>query len=432
MWTPLKPRATVAVTAGLLRDRLGTITRLSLDHPEGVILRLPRRRLIVLGDAAAVRHVLVENARGYAKGLGQAEAARWLGDGILTAEGEAWRQQRPDVAGALSARQVHQVAGGLAALASSSVDAWLRTDWHSLDPREHLAQYTLDALGLVMGFDAPAASEVVEAFERIQRRVMFDTSTQALVPTTLRPADTLRVRAGRRHLERIAERSLRHRGTDAAWAHPVRMLSLMLAGYETTASTLGWALSRIAGMPLLQRDLATEAHRSAQGPPGTLGERPLASAVFRESVRLNPPVWLISRRALLPDTIDGNQVYPGDDIAICTHAIHRDSSWGDSATGETLRFRPGRADRGRRLEFGQGPRSCPGGSFAELEATLWLATACRRLEFEPVIGSSPRPVARLSQAPGPFEIRVRSRDSRPAGEARIASPAAVAPGATRR
>ena len=73
--------------AGLMTGRLEAMTRLAQTHPEGAVLRLPTRRLVVASDPVTVRHVLVDHADRYAKGMGQAESAPWLGDGLLTAEG---------------------------------------------------------------------------------------------------------------------------------------------------------------------------------------------------------------------------------------------------------------------------------------------------------------------------------------------------------
>lgn len=404
-WTVLPAHRHAAVLLRLVRDRLGAIATLSATHPEGAVLRLPRRRIVVISEPEQVRHVLVENARGYAKGLGQAEAAPWLGRGVLTAEGLAWNEQRPLVATLLTRPNVHLLVPQMIASAEASVVALGGPRWRALDCRRTVAQYTTDVLALALGTQAPAASGLTEAFDAIQRRVMFDTTTQGLVPAWVRPVDTWRVRRHRRHLEELAGQALA--GEDEPgrpWATPERLLSLWLAGFETTAATLGWALIHLSTRPDLQRRLATEAetlvHASAEHPP----DLPLAQAVFRETVRVRPPVWLISRRALEEDTITGNAVRRGDDVVVCVHGLQRDQA-GNLVHG----FDPEHPPPGRSLSFGQGPRACPGGRLADLEGAVWLAAACRNLELRPATGAKTVPVARMSQVPSQVRVEVRSR-----------------------
>ncbi|GAB6899205.1 cytochrome P450 [Kineosporia succinea] len=395
-WAHLGPAQTARTLVVMMRDKLATLTRLSLEHPEGVVVRLPRRRLIVLSDPQQVRQLLVDEADKYAKGLGQAESGRWLGHGVLVAHGTEWSDQRTPVASRLAARRVQRLGPQVDELARASVAAWAGPEWTDLDPRHHVAQYTLDCLGLAMGFTAPRADEVVPSFDRIQDQIMFETITQQLVPTFARPFASRRARADQELLLEAARRALATGDTpDAAWATPDRLLTLLLAGYETTAATIAWALMYLSRRPEIQRALAR--------PP----EDPAAvslTAVFREVTRLRPPVWLISRRALTSHRIGTERVHRGDDVVVCVHALHHDPAW--SREG---RFEPGRSQSGRRLDFGQGPRACPGGALADLEAATWLRRACQELEFDLVPGVVPDPVARMSQAPGPFTVRVRAR-----------------------
>lgn len=400
MWARLGPSGTARALAGLMTDRLATFAALSRAHPEGVTIRIPTRDITVVSDAAAVRHVLVDAADTYAKGLGQSDAASWVGDGVLTAEGEPWSEQRRSLGPLISARRIAGLGPELAELADLHLEPWRTDRWSTLDPRTPVAGYTLGALGAALGFSPPSAEDVVECFETLQDRVMFDATTQQLLPSWVRPLNTVRARGAQRRIESMAAVSCDSMQTPRPpWATPTRLLSLLLAGYETTAATLGWAVHHLSSRPDLQLALADEADRADWTDSASLARTtPLAGDVFRETTRLKPPVWLISRRALCGDVIDGNPVRAGDDIVICTPALPeaRDTS-----------FEPGR-DSARGLEFGKGPRGCPGAFLAELEARVWIATAARTVEIAPASGP-PASVARMSQAPGAFTVRVRAR-----------------------
>ena len=404
MWTRLSPHESAVAVAGLMTGRLEAMTRIAQTHPEGAVLRLPTRRLVVASDPVTVRHVLVDHADRYAKGMGQAESAPWLGDGLLTAEGEPWARQRPSVAALLRARRVQELLPAVVEAARANVAALAQLDGGWVDPRTHLAQYTLDTLSIVFGLAEPDARLVVDAFDTLQDRVMFDTTTLGLVPRWARPLSTRRSLTARATLEREARRILVDTPGQAPWADPVRLIALLLAGYETTASTLAWAVDLLSRRPVVQAALAAEADVVDWDGPLKLDQLELAGAVFRETVRVSPPVWLISRRALVEDVVAGNRVRPGDDVAIVTTAMRGDRS---------PPFDAAAPQSGRMTEFGQGPRGCPGSALAEAEARIWLALASQALELDSGHGAPPRPVARMSQAPGPFRIRVRPRGARP-------------------
>lgn len=420
-WTTLSLFNRIPVLAGVASDRLATLSDLTHQYPEGVVLKLPRRRLVVISSPDQVKHVLVDNARGYAKGLGQAEATRWLGHGLLTAEGSRWHEQRGHVADLLTARRIHAVTSDLVDLATESASSLAQVGPTSIDPRRHVAQYTIDVLAHVLGIAAPKVEEIVDAFDGLQQQIMFDTTTQQLVPSWILPIRRLRAARHRKRLLNVAQRCLTASGGPppalAGWTTPDRMLSLWLAGYETTAATLGWALWFLSERPELQEQLAVEAARElTAASPGHLPQLPVAQAVFRETVRLRPPVWLISRRALETDLIGPNRVRRGDDVVVCVHALHN-APPKEQSTPSVDDFDPHRVDPGRSLAFGQGSRACPGGALAELEATIWLASACSQLEFSRADATPPRPKAQMSQTPAHFLINVRHRQDRPSQQA---------------
>lgn len=377
------------------------LSRTSARYPNGVRIRLPRRSVLVVSSPEAARRVLVDNASNYKKGLGQIEARALLGDGLLTAEGDLWQAQRRSVVPLLRARAVQQFVPDYAALAVRSV-ADLLADVPAagaeVDVSHRIADFTLGCLGKTMGFTPPPTAPVIQAFDRIQRRAMFDASTQDMLTPWVHPAMQWQARQARAVLDDVAASVVAAIPEPLpAWATRDGVVSLLLAGFETTASVLAWVVATLARRPMLQDDLAREA-AALPDPAATsiddLIALPLARAVFRETLRLRPPVWLISRRALGRDTVCGHAVRPGDDVVICAHEVLRGRTVVQGAT-----FMPERDDEpSPRVTFGMGPRACPGGSLAEIEAVLWIAHFARSAQchLRPGVRVSPR--ARLSQS----------------------------------
>lgn len=410
----LGPADTLKALWGLMSDRrLDTFSRLAASNPCGVVLRMPHQRMVVTASPRAIRHVLVDNPEGYQKGIGQAEARALLGDGLLTAEGAAWKRQRAQLAPRLGARRVLEHIGELAELAATSVAELATADWRQRRLQPELGRYTLGCLAQTLGFTSPEPGPVIEALDAIQDQAMFDVTTLGVLPGFLTPVRRARLRRSQRVLERAARNTIDGFAEPPQWASVDGMTSLFLAGYETTASTLGWAVHYLSQQPRLQARLFEEAVCVLPADPAATGTEHvarlvLAAATLREAARIRPPVWLISRRALREDVVDGHRVRPGDQVVISPHAVHR-QGWARPDHFEPDRFLDG-GKAGRYVAFGAGPRACPGGALAETEGTLWLAHAASRLEFGLIPGRRLRARARLSQSlPDSWTVRVRSR-----------------------
>jgi cytochrome P450 len=172
-----------------------------------------------------------------------------------------------------------------------------------------------------------------------------------------------------------------------------------LAGHETSASALGWALYLLATHPEAQERVAAEA--GALRPEfGTVGSLRFIRDVFREALRLYPPVPMMVRENRVAEDFRGRAVKPGAQVVISPWHLHRHERLWDNPDG----FDPDRwtTDAGREasregyLPFSRGPRVCPGAGFAMLEGTLLLAHLVRAFRFEAVDGRVPVPVAHLT------------------------------------
>jgi cytochrome P450 len=167
------------------------------------------------------------------------------------------------------------------------------------------------------------------------------------------------------------------------------VITLILAGHETTAIALSWTFVLLARHPEVRAKLEEELARVLEGRTPTVADLPkltYADRIIRESMRLYPPAWSVGREALEDTTVGGHPVQRGEQIWIIQYSLHRDPRF----YNEPAQFDPDRwsGDFIKRLPkfaylpFGGGPRLCIGHAFATMEAVLLLATIARKHRFE--------------------------------------------------
>ncbi len=178
-----------------------------------------------------------------------------------------------------------------------------------------------------------------------------------------------------------------------------------LAGHETSAAALAWALYLLALCPDLQERLAEEAAilGDLAGPVpdfATTQHLALARDVFRETLRLYPPVPFLVREVRKPECFRGRPVNPGDQVLVSPWVLGRhERIWEAADAFCPSRWRAASARQAARdgfIPFSAGPRICIGAGFAMLEGTLILAMLARAFRFHPFPGREPRPVAYLT------------------------------------
>jgi len=409
-------RATPKLLRMLVADRLGMM-KLAAQYGDAVRLRVGPKSLYVLNDPALVKHVLVDNARNYHKGIGLAQARRALGDGLLTSDGERWAAQRKAMQPAFQAKRMAERADLVAAEATAWADRLAAQAGHGVvDITAELTRLTLGVLGrTLLDADLYDHPGIGHDFEAVQDQAMFEMVSLGLVPSWLPLPGQLRFRKAHRQLGEVADSLIAgrlqraHLGEDALGrlvasirteTPEVRqqrgreeLITLLLAGHETTASTLSWAFHLLDQHPWAARRIREEV-RTVLGtrPPSydDLRRLPYTTMVLEEVMRLYPPVWLLPRSAQAADQIDGYPIPAGSDVLISPYLMHRNPRyWLDPE-----RFVPERFDRARHadrprlayLPFGAGPRVCIGSSLAMIEAVFVLASVVRRLELRELPG----------------------------------------------
>lgn len=392
----LTPIEAAKVLWSLTRANRVTHLEMTLEqHPGGVLLSTPISRMLITSTPEATKHVLVRHHDRYQKGLGQSHARQLIGEGLLTAEGDRWHRQRADTNPLLRARTIEPLQHQIANFAVESVTSLLDDTTHI---EGALANYTLKCLAHTMGFATPDGDRVHAAFDAVQDEALFRSITQNALPMRLRPRRRRLIHQALNSLADEATRSLDDQGRQESWATTEGMTSLFLAGYETTASTLAWAVALLASRPHAQEHIRAEAEREAatSTDQDSINSLRWTNATFKETLRLRPPVWLISREVTAPDYVSGIALQPGDEVLILPSVAAR-RGWRDPDSFRPVRFLE--PTTGPAMWFGAGPRACPGGSLAQTEGVLWLSEMCRRAEFRIRPGTSLTPLARMSQAP---------------------------------
>ncbi|MFJ5925615.1 cytochrome P450 [Kitasatospora sp. NPDC092948] len=409
---------------GLLRklagDRLALMRSAAVEYGDAVRIAIGPKTLYFFNHPDHAKHVLADNAANYHKGIGLIQARRALGNGLLTSEGELWRKQRRLIQPAFQHKRIVQQAGVVAEEAGKLV-ARLRTHegGEPVDLTTELTGLTLGVLGrTLLDVDLDAFGSIGHDFEAVQDQAMFDMVTMGMVPEWVPLAKQRRFQQARRSLQQVvdrlvADRTARHGadlGDDALSrlivstreeADPAvgrqrmrdELVTLLLAGHETTASTLGWTLYLIDRHPEVAQRLHEEAVE-------VLGDRPpefedltrltYTGMVLSEVMRLYPPVWILPRQAQAEDEVGGYRVPAGADVLICPYTLHRHPEFWDAPDQfEPERFDPARSnDRPRYayIPFGAGPRFCVGNHLGLMEATFTLAMIARELRLAKVPG----------------------------------------------
>jgi enediyne biosynthesis protein E7 len=447
---PGPPRtATPGLLKKLIKDRLGLMTSAAGDYGDAVLMSIGPVSLYFFNHPDHAKHVLADNSANYHKGFGLAQARRALGDGLLTSEGDLWRKQRKVIQPAFQHKRMAQQAGIVVEEAEGLV-ARLRAheDGGPVDVLGEMTELTLGVLGrTLLDADLGAFDSIGQSFEAVQDQAMFEAMSLSKVPVWLPLPKQLRFRRARRDLQQVVDRLVEERtarggadGDDVLSRLIVstrqeddpkvgrqrmrdELVTLLLAGHETTASTLGWTFYLIDRHPEVRERLHEEAVE-------VLGDRPpvyddlhrltYTSMVIQEVMRLYPPVWMLSRLAQAEDEVGGYHVPTGADVLICPYTLHRHPDfWDDPEHFDPERFDPGRtANRPRYayIPFGAGPRFCVGNNLGMLEATFVTAMVARDLQLTKVPGYEVVPEPMLSlRVRGGLPMTVSAADRKISG-----------------
>lgn len=438
-----------------LRERYGEMVRVRIGDTSNFIV----------SGVDGAKHVLVDNHRNYSKGPAYELLAAILGEGLITSEGEHWRRHRRIVQPALQKERMHEFVRIMTQAAV--VESRRLRDSGALGATTDIFPSMMDlALRIVArallgtdiaGKEAEIERALTEVLDHIERLSVSRFRLLELLPWGSRFRDvrkkvaTLPTRSNREFRKAIASLDAliydvidrrratllnagepqdlvgqlllaKANGADALTDSEIRdeVMTIFLAGHETTATSLTWCLYLLAAHP-------EEQLKVAQASDEVLGDRDpnvadlerleIVRAVFDEAMRLYPPVWRISRFAREADVIQGHDVPRGSIVVIATYLIHRDPRyWENPAEFQPRRFaRENSAQRPRLafIPFGAGQRMCIGAAFATAEAQVILSMLCRDLVFELATNEDQGVDPRVTLRPkGGMPLLVRERSHR--------------------
>lgn len=409
-------------------DRLGLMSEAVREYGDAVRVAIGPKTLYIFNHPDHAKHVLADNAANYHKGIGYTEAKRALGDGLLTSEGALWKEQRRTIQPVFQHKRIAAQADVIIDEALGLVERLGAYQGRSVDVLDEVTALTLGVLGsTLLDADLGTYESIGHSFEAVQDQAMFEMETLGLVPRWLPLKGQRSFRHARADLDRIVGLLVEQRNANPSESGDDvltrlidstgkeedqrvgdrrmrdELVTLLLAGHETTSSTVGWTLNMVSRHPEVRERLhqeAVEVFGDRRPAYEDLHGLRYTNMVLQEAMRLYPPVWILPRRALADDEVGGYHVPAGADVLICPYTMHRHPRyWPEPERFDPERFDPdATTDRPRyaHLPFGAGPRFCVGNHLGMIEATFIISTLMRDLRLERVPGTEVRPEPMMS------------------------------------
>jgi cytochrome P450 len=400
--------------------------------------------MLLLTDPRAIEEVLVTQQRFFEKSLTTHRLRLIVGNGLLTSEGAHWRSHRRLVQPAFHRARIAGYAATMSASAAATAEGWVDGEERRLV--DDLSRLTLDVVArCLFGSDLDEQAPLISAAIKSATEPLYNRLSTFWVfapdgfPTPHSPAIWRANATFDRAVAGIVERRqktgspasdllgvlLEARDEDGRpmSRREVRdeLVTLLLAGHDTSAMALTWALVLLSRAPAVEAELHGELDAVLHGRPATLDDLPrlvVTRRVVDETMRLYPPAWIIERSPRSTVTIAGERVSRGTTVILCPWVTHRDPRWFEDPDS----FRPerwaepsmARLPRFAYFPFGGGARVCLGNTFALTETTLLLATLAQRWRFEFLPGQSLAPQARVTLRPDSrLRVRLHARGRAP-------------------
>ncbi|HTX90407.1 MAG TPA: cytochrome P450 [Anaerolineales bacterium] len=415
--TPPGPKGLplIGVASDVLKDPLGFFMGTFEEYGDVARFHVGNKQFIMLNHPDHVQYVLQGNHTNYHKGPNYKNLRPFLGNGLVTSESPFWLRQRRLIQPAFHRKRLGNFALVMAESAQEMLDRWqpYSQNGQAFNIADEFMRVTLQVVSRAMfstgtdGFADVIGQNLPVVLERTNERFweIFDTSglptaanrrywqaIQALDSVVYRVIDERRKNPEKPDdlltmlLEAIDEES-GEQMTDQQLRDEV--MTIFLAGHETTANALSWTYTLLAGHPEIAGKLRTEVDVVLQGRRPVFEDLPnlkYTRMVIDEVLRLYPSVWAIARTPIQPDEVGGYRLDPGVNVAITPYITHRHPAfWDNPEEFDPERFSPERS-AGRHpfayFPFGGGPRLCIGNNFALTEATLILAMITQRYELE--------------------------------------------------
>lgn len=415
MKVPPGPRGLPLIgnTIGYLRDPLGTFTGAARHYGDIARLRLGPLTCYLVSRPEWIEQVLKSEHEKYVKDELTRDLAPLVGNGLLLSEGDFWRRQRKLSQPAFSMREVEGYGREMVARGEDLLASW--EPGETRDIHKDMARVTLAIIARTM-FGAEVAEEGERIGHALEVIMQVYTSAWTWFPSWERlPIPKVRrFRAAAREVNDVIlgiirrrreqgpgqgdllDRLLAARDDEGSGMTDLQLrdeaITIYLAGHETTALALTYALHLLAHHSEADARMAEEVRDACGDRPPEIADLPklaYTGNVVREAMRLYPPAWVVGRQPIAgaEAEIGGYPIPRGTQVTLSPWVVHRDPRWFEAAD----QFRPERWEddlikrlpRGTYFPFGDGPRICIGQHFAMIEAILLLACIARRFRLRP-------------------------------------------------
>ncbi len=397
-----------AVALGIDPATLATLQGLQRDYGDIVSIEKPSGRLAYfINDPSEVRRILVRRHARYVKGPGFERVKMLLGNGLIVSDGDVWRRSRTMIQPAFKVQNVHRLINVMIQCSERRAAAWAEAAAKNeiINITEETSEFALELI-LISIFGVDYEQTLLASGDNPFAFLSRDSTRDLSVVMKVRELRKLLldIIAARRTREsdEFDFLSMYMKASDKSGA-PFsdkelldELMTLIVAGFETSANTLNWVWHLVAGHPEVETKLIAEANEHMPDLESVNAENATAmkytQQVLEETLRLYPPVWLFTRRASEDDELDNYDVPPGTDIYLSPYILHRSAHiWPDPD-----RFDPGRfkvSDKPKRdrpyFPFSLGPRRCLGEYFSFLEMKVHIGRLLPRFRLQRVSGADP-------------------------------------------
>jgi cytochrome P450 len=401
----------------IIRDPLRFVLTNATTHGDFIHYPLGLWEVFQVNHPAIVKHILQDNHRNYSKNTIQYNTlSQVTGRGLLTSDGPLWFRQRRLMQPAFHRRRLHTYSEVIVTATAAMLERWTEAAHRSkpLDIDAEMMQLALEIVGKVF-FNLDLrheAHEMTEGVLEMLAYVVYRSQTPIAPPLSWPTGRNRRYRAAMNKLEEVVYETIAERreseadygdvlsmllaARDEETGEPMtdsqvrdEMVTLLIAGHETVASALTWSWYLLSLNPEVRQEMEAEINQALGGRPPAFDDLPAlpyTRGVFSETLRLYPPAWLITRRALAADKIGDAVIPPKALIIINPYVIHRHPAyWPNPSVFDPTRFEPevsAARPRFAYIPFGGGPRLCIGDGFALMEGPLILAAVAQKYRLD--------------------------------------------------
>lgn len=407
----------------IARDPIGLLMRCLHEYGDVVRIRMPGVEWFLVSHPDHVKHVLVDHSRNYPRGRSYDQFRLLVGDSIVTTDGTAWRPLRRAAQPAFNRGSVATMAGMMTRCTEEMLDRWAQRlmPLQPFDVAVELHQLTLRIIGHALfstDLQADSAREFSESVGAALEYAAGSTNPFRLPSSVPTPGNRRFARA-MRVFEKTVLDMLDTRRESGEQPHDLmsmlldsvdsetgeglshlqirnEMLSYLIAGHETSATTLMWTCYLLSLHPEVARRIDEELARELGGRPPTFEsiERLVyLEQVIHESLRLYPPAYMLTREVASEDRIGGYTIPAKSWVLLSSYVSHRRHDFWENPEGfDPDRFSP-EHEAGRHAHayfpFFAGPHKCIGQGLAMMEMKLVLATLLQRCHLELLAGFQP-------------------------------------------